>query len=297
MFTSRDDCPSPTAALDSQYTLPKVSLQDGRSAMSSPVSASEQTEMQNTAKLGRLSRRTTFAPAEGLVDSAMQPLLLGLPSVAKLPSIPKQSSFLKQSSVGTQLSMGKQSSIPNQSSMHKQPSIASQGRSISQTSTSRGSSADLSQPLSTKKSVETGKIPARRSSSILQSRKSLQSMKTAKIDDMLNDYKVSVERKAKPAEVNAGQHALQLDAAMQKLTLDWIVQSIVSSSHDTFSAMLLLKHSLIYVCGHLMHIVQSLPSRAWVQCSPLCCIAAWKAATTMHIQLCHVPLACMWLNS
>ena len=202
MFTARDDCPSPTAALDSQYTLPRFSMQDGRSNTSSPGTASEQSEMQNTAKIGRLSRRATFAPAEGLDDGAMQPLLLRLPSVAKQPSIAKQSSVLKQSSILAQSSMGKQPSIRKQSSMHKQPSIASQGRSVSQTSTSRGRSADLPKQLSSRQSTEASKIPTRRSSSILQSRKSLQSMKTAKIDDMLNDYKFAVEHKAKPAEVH-----------------------------------------------------------------------------------------------
>ena len=63
-------------------------------------------------------------------------------------------------------------------------------------------------------------------------------MKTAKIDDMLDDYKFAVERKAKPTEVHAGQHALELDAAMQKLTLEWIVQSVVSLNQNIPSALL-----------------------------------------------------------
>lgn len=87
-------------------------------------------------------------------------------------------------------------------------------------------------------------------------------MKTAKIDDMLNDYKFAVERKAKPAEVHAGQHALQLDAAMQKLTLDWIVQSIVRFSHDTFCALLLLKLSFSTCTWSLDTRCRSLPSCA-----------------------------------
>lgn len=259
MFTSREDGPSPTAGLDSQHTPPKFSLLDERSTVFSPGSDSEQSEMHNTAKVGRLSRRATFAPgvAEGLNDSAMQPLLLRLPSVAKQPSIPKQSSAIKESSVVKQSSMAKQPSIPVQSSMHQQPSTASQARLVSQTSTPKGRSANLLRPvpLSSRKSMETGKIPARRSSSILQSNKSLQTMKTAKIDDMLDDYKFAVERKTKPAEVHAGQYASELDAAMQKLTLDWIVQTIVSLSRDIPSALSPLNHGLTLIHGHCTHLI------------------------------------------
>lgn len=216
MSISGEDGYSPTAGLDSQYTLSKFSVEDERSMLSSPESASEQSEMRNTAKVGRLSRRATFAPgiADTLDDSAMQPMPFHLPSIAK------QSSVLKQSGVGKQSSsIVKQLSVAKQVSS-KQPSIASQASSVSQTSTVR------------RKSLETGKsIITRRSSSTLQSKKSLQSMKTAKLDDMLDDYKFAVERKAKPAEVHAGQHALELDAAMKKLTLEWIVKSYVSLSH------------------------------------------------------------------
>ena len=254
MSTSREDGSSSSAGLDSQHTLPKVNLQVDRRDVSSSGSSSEQSEMHNKVKFGRLSRRATFAPgvSEALNSGAIQPLLLRLPSVAKQPSIPKQSSVIKQSSVVKQSSMATQSSTPKQSSMHKQPSVAGQARSVSQTSTPRGSSGDLSRrvSLSSRKSMETDKMSAQRSSSILQSRKSLQSMKTAKIDDMLDDYKFAIERKAKPAEVHAGQHALELDAAMQKLTLDWIVQSIVSLSLDMPCAVSLLKHGLLFIYVH-----------------------------------------------
>ena len=287
MSSSRKDDPTSTDGLDSWHTLPKFSSQENRSTVSSPGSASEQSEMHNTSKAFRLSRRATFAPgvAEGLDDSAMQPLLLHLPTVAKQPSIPKQpsvikqssfvkqSNVVKQSSVIKQSSMAKQSSIPKQSSMHKQPSVASQARSVSQTSTPRGKSADLSRPvsLSSKKSMETDKISAQRSSSILQSRKSLQSMKTAKIDDMLDEYKFAVEQKAKPAEVHAGQHALQLDAAMQKLTLDWIVQSTVSLSQSykhtfCFIVLIMVNHSYMVTAHTLLFRNLSSCLCVWVQC-------------------------------
>ena len=288
MSTSHEDGSSSSTGLDTPHTLPKVSLQDDRSNVSSPGSASEQSEMHNTAKFGRLSRRATFAPgvSEALNDGAMQPLILRLPSVAKQPSIPKQSSVIKQSGVVKQSSMATQSSIPKQSSMHKQPSIAGQARSVSQTNTPRGRSADLSRAvsLSSRKSIETDKMSAQRSSSILQSRKSLQSMKTAKIDDMLDDYKFAVERKAKPAEVHAGQHALELDAAMQKLTLDWIVQSIVSLSLNIPSALSLLKHGLLLIHVHWTHVIAlylvtlSLSLDALHHCATHLCLVACDSA-------------------
>lgn len=228
-------------------TLPEFSPQDDRSSSpspgSSPGSASEQSAAFNTAKVGRLSRRATFAPTviESFDDNTMQPVLFRLPSdpqqSAQQPSVAKQSGVAKQSSVTTQVSMAKQSSFPKQSSLRIQPSIASQASSVSQTSTTRVYSTDQSRPvpLSSGKSIETGRIPAKRSSSTLQSRKSLQSMKTAKVDDLLHDYKFAVERKAKPAEAQAGQHALELDAAMKRLTLEWIVKSFVSLNHTTTS--------------------------------------------------------------
>lgn len=217
-------------------TLPQSSHRVDRSsspsAGSSPGSASEQSGVLHTEKVGRLSRRATFAPdvIESLDDNAMQPVLFHLPS-----SVLKQSGVVKQSSVAKQVSMAKQSSFPKQSSLRIQPSIASQASSVSQTSTTRVKSADSSRPvpLSSRKSIESGSISAKRSSSILQSRKSLQSMKTAKVDDLLHDYKFAVERKAKPVEVQAGQHALELDAAMKRLTLEWIVKSFVSLDHTT----------------------------------------------------------------
>ncbi|KAL3154498.1 Rap guanine nucleotide exchange factor-like 1 [Trebouxia sp. C0010 RCD-2024] len=225
-------------------TLPEFSPQDDRSSSpspgSSPGSASEQSAAFNTAKVGRLSRRATFAPTviESFDDNTMQPVLFRLPSdpqqSAQQPSVAKQSGVAKQSSVTTQVSMAKQSSFPKQSSLRIQPSIASQASSVSQTSTTRVYSTDQSRPvpLSSGKSIETGRIPAKRSSSTLQSRKSLQSMKTAKVDDLLHDYKFAVERKAKPAEAQAGQHALELDAAMKRLTLEWIAEK--SKPGDAF---------------------------------------------------------------
>lgn len=263
-------------------TLPQFSLRADRSFLpspgSSPGSASEQSEFCSTTKVGRLSRRATFAPAiaDGLDDGAMQPVLFHLPSVAKQQSIATQSSDTKQAGVVKQVSMAKQSSFPKQSSLRVQPSIASQASSVSQTSTTRGRSADPTRPvpLSSRKSIETGRTPCGRSSSILQNRKSLQSMKTARVDDMLHDYKFAVERKAKPAEVQAGQHALELDAAMKKLTLEWIVKSFVSLNLNTAPVCslpaCLPMASKLSSCGHQVGHVALYPVTmfcAYVQCT------------------------------
>ena len=227
----------------SEHSVPRFSLPDERNIVSPTGSTSEQSDSLSTAKTGKLSRRATFAPAlaESLEASPMQPLLLQHSNVAKQPSvtkqtsvgkqsrISKQSSMVKQVSIAKQASVAKQSSIPKQSSMLKQPSVASQASIVSQSSTMRFKPTDPSRavPLSTRRSIETSKAPTRRSSAILQSKKSLQSLKTVKIDDMLYDYKFAVERRAKPAEAHAGQHALELDEAMQKLTLEWIVKTFV----------------------------------------------------------------------
>ncbi|KAL0056202.1 hypothetical protein WJX82_008666 [Trebouxia sp. C0006] len=66
----------------------------------------------------------------------------------------------------------------------------------------------------------------------------LHTAKTVKIEDVLDDYKFAVERKAKPVEAAAGQHALDLDAAMQKLTLHWIVKTFAEKKKpgDAFLA-------------------------------------------------------------
>ena len=239
-----------SSSIDGEYAVPKDSIKPERSIASPVGSTSERSEALSATKTGKLSRRATFAPAiaESIENSPMQPLLFQHSGVAKQPSVIKQASVTKQSSIITQFSLAKQFSIAKHSSMPKQPSVASQASIVSQASTSRFRSAESSKPqcLSTRKSMEKGKPPTRRSSSNLQTRKSLQSMKTVKIDDMLHDYKFAVERKAKPAEARVGQHALELDDAMKRLTLEWIVKSFVSSQffdhHPAFTTTQTMAH-------------------------------------------------------
>lgn len=216
-----------------EFRLPRVTLRDSASPS---TLEHEQSDMHNTAKSGKLSRRATFAP--GIVDSMaaspVQSSVLRPSSVTKQPSVSKQPSIVKQSSVV------KQSSIAKQPSMIKQSSIATQSSSVRLRSTtpSKGqpfARLQLSVPgdrtppktphvLTSKRSVDSPKGVLRKRSSA-----TLHTAKTVKIEDVLDDYKFAVERKAKPAEAAAGQHAQELDAAMQKLTLHWIVKTFVCS--------------------------------------------------------------------
>jgi len=164
----------------------------------------------------------------------VQPSMLRQPSVTKQPSVIKQPSIVKQSSVV------KQSSIAKQPSVIKQSSIARQSSSVRLRSTTplKGqpfAKLQLSVPgdrtppktphaLTSKHSMDSPRgIHRKRSSATLHT------ANTVKIEDVLNDYKFAVERKAKPAEAAAGQHAQELEAAMQKLTLHWIVKTFVCS--------------------------------------------------------------------
>lgn len=197
--------------------------------------------MRSTAS--KLSRRATFAPEvyDSMTTSLVQPSVSRESSVAKQPNIVKQSSVLKQPSVVKQSSILKQSSIVRQVSVVKESSIgrqSSNGRLRSTTSSKGQPFAKLQlsapgerspppktpQPLTSKQSMDSPKGLRKRSSSSLHA---LHTAKTIKIEDLLDDYKFAVERKAKPAEAAAGQHAQELDAAMKKLTLNWIVKNFV----------------------------------------------------------------------
>ena len=219
-----------------EVRLPRVTLRDGHESLSPSTLEQEQSDMHNTVKSGKLSRRATFAPdiVDSVAASPVQPSMLRQSSVTKQPSVIKQPSIVKQSSVV------KQSSIAKQPSMINQLSIARQSSSVRLRSTtpSKGQPfaklqlsvpGDRSPPktphvLTSKRSMDSPKGVLRKRSSA-----TLHTAKTVKIEDVLDDYKFAVERKAKPVEAAAGQHALDLDAAMQKLTLHWIVKTFVCS--------------------------------------------------------------------
>ena len=232
-----------SAGLFVDRPLSRVTIYSGHVSASPTGLEHEQSDLRSTAS--KLSRRATFAPEvyDSMTTSLVQPSVSRQSSVTRQPSIIKQSSVLKQPSVVKQSSVAKQSSIVKQVSVVKQSSIgrqSSNGRPRS-TNSARGqpfAKLQLSvpgdrspppkttQPLTSKQSMDSPKGLRKRSSSSLHT---LHSAKTIKIDDLLDDYKFAVERKAKPAEAAAGQHAQDLDAAMKNLTLNWIVKSFVSS--------------------------------------------------------------------
>ncbi len=180
--------------------------------------------MHNTVKSGKLSRRATFAP--GIVDSmAASPVQ---PSMLRQSSVTKQPSDIKQPSIVKQFSAVKQSSIARQSSsVRLRSTTPSKGQPFAKLQLSvPGDRTPPKTPhvLTSKRSMDSPRGIIRKRSSA-----TLHTAKTVKIEDVLDDYKFAVERKAKPAEAAAGQHARELDAAMQKLTLHWIVKTFVCS--------------------------------------------------------------------
>ena len=237
---------------------PRVSLR--ADSLSPVVLEHEQSDMQNTMKSDKLSRRTTFAP--GVIDSMnASPLQQSVrqSSVIKQPSVIKHSSIVKQPSIVRQTSSVKQPSIVNQSSLPRQSSVVRQTSNVRLRSTtpSKGQPfARLQLPddrsplksLTSKQSMDS-QIPRKRSSS------SLQTARTVKIEDVLDDYKSAVERKAKP-EAQTGQHAQELDAAMQKLTLNWIINTFVRHSAFALFAWSCSDtcHGLLSVYAYMMHI-------------------------------------------
>ncbi|KAL0028365.1 hypothetical protein WJX77_002202 [Trebouxia sp. C0004] len=229
-----------------EFRLPRVTLRDGDESASPSTLEHEQADMHNTAKSGKLSRRATFAP--GILDSmTAKPVQLSMlhqssvtkqPSVIKQPSIVKQSSVVKQSSIAKQPSMIKQSSIATQSSsVRLRSTTPSKGQPFAKLQLSvPGDRAPPQTPhvLTSKRSMDSPRGLFRKRSSAV----SLHTARTVKIEDVLHDYKSAVERKAKPAEAAAGQHAQELDAAMQKLTLHWIVKTFAEKKNpgDAFLA-------------------------------------------------------------
>ncbi len=213
-----------------EVRLPRVTLRDGHVSLSPSTLEQEQSDMHNTVKSGKLSRRATFAP--GIIDSVaaspVQPPMLRQSSVTRQPSIVKHSSIVKQASIAKQPSMINQLSIARQSSsVRLRSTTPSKGQPFAKLQLSVP--GDRSPPktphvLTSKRSMDSPKGVLRKRSSA-----TLHTAKTVKIEDVLDDYKFAVERKAKPAEAAAGQHAQDLDAAMQKLTLHWIVKTFVCS--------------------------------------------------------------------
>ena len=188
---------------------PEVTLPD----IGFPLALDTQlSDMRSTARSGKLSRRATFAPQllESRSPSQLQPSAPEDPTTRRRQSILQQSSLLKQLSG---VSIARQPSTPRR----KSSILSTSQQPFARLQLSPSGKHSPTKPAHTQPSTP----------DTVRSSPSSQMAKTVKLEDVLDDYMVAVKKKAKPVEAAAGQHALDLNEAMQKLTVNWIVKTFV----------------------------------------------------------------------
>lgn len=226
-----------------------------------------QSEMTASLRKDRLSRRATFAPDVIDLTTSHQPSLsssMRKQSVLRKESsifrpestlsrestpsrelstlsrehstlssqhntVSRDSSLIREPSPHKQPTLRKEASLHKNFSLRRQPSVST---SHSDKFTKRQQDAKLHSAVSGNLSSADAAGHAKSSSSShkphkLSRKASLAPAKPQKIEDVLDDFKLAIERKARMGAGSEGEHAQGLESAFKKLAVNWVVNAFV----------------------------------------------------------------------